>query len=59
MLRLRRQRDRRDDSDSGLDTGLPQRREKTDFVDGVKSDPVSNVAQESFGSLDHAVALEV
>ena len=59
MCWLGRKWKRGDDRHSGLDAGLTERRKEPDLVYGINSDPVSNVAQKSFGSLDHALAFEV
>ena len=59
VLRLRRERQRCDDGDAGLDSTLTHWREQPHFIDGLQSDALGNLAKESFGGFDHAVALEV
>jgi hypothetical protein len=59
VRRLRRKRKCRDDCYAGLDARLTERREQPYLVDRIQSDSVSDVTQESFSGLNHAVALEV
>ena len=56
---LGRQRNGGHDGHSGLDSGLPQRRKQSDLVHRIQPDAFGDLAQESFGGLDHAVVFEV
>src|SRR5206468_4617165 len=59
VLRFGRKRNRGYHGDAGLDAGLAQWRKEPHLVDGVETDAVGNIAQESLGRLDHAVTFDV
>ena len=58
VFRFGRKRNRGDDGDASLDARLTQRRKQPHFVDGMETDPIGDVAQESLGRFDHARTFE-
>ena len=59
MNGIGRQRNRGDNRNARLDSRLAEGREKADFIDGVQSDAIGDIAQKPLGSLAHALTFEV
>ena len=58
MKGIGRQGNRGDNRDARLDSRLAEGREEPDFIDGVESDAIGDIAQKPLGSLDHALTFE-